>query len=202
MRRLCLSGFRLVAPPFAVHDAHNQGERQQVVTFIANNLAVFQQRVSAVLEASQREQGKYIEFDETCHHSRSYQNVMINFHRMASSTSWTTSHCHWLCHWLENVFYRNIRQWPSNGHLVTVEANRHLLPNLLRNCGKHRQEVTYTTWLINDDDVLTASTVTHCDTASHWHWPNRFTTGRARGRNWPVLENSCKNIMGLVMCTW
>ena len=53
MRRLCLSGFRLVAPPFAVHDAHNQGERQ-VATFIANNLAVFQQRVSAVLEASQR----------------------------------------------------------------------------------------------------------------------------------------------------
>ena len=36
---------------FAVH---NQGERQQVATFIANNLAVFQQRVSAVLEASQR----------------------------------------------------------------------------------------------------------------------------------------------------
>ena len=56
MRRLCLSGFRLVAPPFAVHDAHNQGlgERQQVATFIANNLAVFQQRVSAMLEASQR----------------------------------------------------------------------------------------------------------------------------------------------------
>ena len=50
MRRLCLSGFRLVAPPVA----HNQGERQQVATFIANNLAVFQQRVSAVLEASQR----------------------------------------------------------------------------------------------------------------------------------------------------
>ena len=54
MRRLCLSGFRLVAPPFAVHDAHSQGERQQVATFIAYNLAVFQQRVSAVLEASQR----------------------------------------------------------------------------------------------------------------------------------------------------
>ena len=54
MRGLCLSGFRLVAPPFAEHDAHNQGERQQVATFIANNLAVFQQRVSAVLEASQR----------------------------------------------------------------------------------------------------------------------------------------------------
>ena len=54
MRRLCLSGFRLMAPPFVVHDAHNQDERQQVATFIANNLAVFQQRVSAVLEASQR----------------------------------------------------------------------------------------------------------------------------------------------------
>ena len=111
--------------------------------------------------------------------------------------------------WPENVFYRNIRQWASNGHLVTVEANRHRLPNLLSNCGNHRQEVTYTTWLINDDDVLTASTHYchshwNCDTASHWHWPNRFTTGRVRGRgrNWPVLENSCKNIMGLVICTW
>ena len=83
---------------------------------------------------------------------------MINFHRMASSTLLTTSHCLWV--WLENVFYRNIRQRASNGHLVTVEANRHRLPNLLSNCGKHRQEVTYTTWLINDDDVLTASTVT------------------------------------------
>ncbi|KAK2163836.1 hypothetical protein NP493_1444g01020 [Ridgeia piscesae] len=37
MRRLCLSGFRLVAlfcclvaPPFAVHNAHNQDERQLV----------------------------------------------------------------------------------------------------------------------------------------------------------------------------
>ena len=27
--------------------------------------------------------GKYIEFDETCQQSRSYQNVMINFHRTA-----------------------------------------------------------------------------------------------------------------------
>ena len=60
MRRLCLSGFRLVAlfcclvaPPFAVHDAHNQDERQNVATFIAN-LALFQQRLSAMLEMSQR----------------------------------------------------------------------------------------------------------------------------------------------------
>ena len=80
MRRLCLSGFRLVAPPFAVHDAHNQDERQQVATFIAN-LALFQQRVSAMLETSQRQRGKYSEFDQTCHQSRSYQNMMINIHR-------------------------------------------------------------------------------------------------------------------------
>ena len=59
MWRLCLSGFRLVAlfcclvaPPFAVHDAHKD-ERQQVATFIAN-LALFQQRVSTMLETSQR----------------------------------------------------------------------------------------------------------------------------------------------------
>jgi len=43
----------LVALPFAIHDTHNQDERQQVAMFIAN-LAVFQQRVSAMLEASQR----------------------------------------------------------------------------------------------------------------------------------------------------
>ena len=59
MRRLCLSGFRLVAlfclvaPPFALHDIHNQDERQQVTTFIVN-LALFQQRVSTMLETSQR----------------------------------------------------------------------------------------------------------------------------------------------------
>ena len=58
--QLCLSGFRLVArfcclvaPPFAVYDSLNQDERQQVATFIAN-LAVFQQRVSAMLKAPQR----------------------------------------------------------------------------------------------------------------------------------------------------
>ena len=36
----------------------------------------------------------------------------------------------------------------------------------------------------------------------YWHWPNRFTIGIGRGINRPVLENSCKIIMGLVMCTW
>ena len=50
--------------------------------FIAN-LAVFQQRVSAMLETSQRQRGKYNECVETYNQSRSYQNVMINFHRMA-----------------------------------------------------------------------------------------------------------------------
>ena len=55
MRRLCLSGFRLVAlfcclvaPLFAVHAAHNQDEQQNA------NLALFQQRLSAMLEMSQR----------------------------------------------------------------------------------------------------------------------------------------------------
>ena len=75
MRKLCLSGFRLVAlfcclvaPPFAVFDSLNQDERQQVATFIAN-FAVFQQRVSAMPKAPQRLRGKYIEFDETSHWS-------------------------------------------------------------------------------------------------------------------------------------
>ena len=47
MRKLCLSGFRLVAlfcclmaPPFAAYNSLNQDERQQVATFIAD-LAVF-----------------------------------------------------------------------------------------------------------------------------------------------------------------
>ena len=60
MRKLCLSGFHLVAlfccsvaPPFAIYDSLNQDERQQVTTFITN-LPVFQQRVSAMPEAPQR----------------------------------------------------------------------------------------------------------------------------------------------------
>ena len=69
-----------MAPPFAVHDAHNQDERQNVATFIAN-LALFQQRLCYARNVSKI--GKYIEFDETCHQSRSYQNVMINFRRTA-----------------------------------------------------------------------------------------------------------------------
>ena len=125
MRRLCLSEFRLVAPPVAVHDAHNQSKRQQVATFVAN-LAVFQQRVSAMLEAARgvsKIAGKYIEFDETCHQSRSYQNVMINFHRMGygtSTSSWTTSHCQVLTR--ERVLSKYSAMSYS---LVTVEANRH-----------------------------------------------------------------------------
>ena len=66
-----------------------------------------------------------------------------------STSSWTTLQR------LKNVFYRNIRQWASSGHLVTVEANRHRLPNLLLR--PQRQEVTYTMWLIHD--TLTASAV-------------------------------------------
>ena len=160
MRRLCLSGFRLVAPPFAVHDAHNQGERQQVATFIgiANNLAVFQQRVCCARSVSKiaweihriwRNMSPFKKLSKRDDQLSSYGVVDV-VDNVALPLS----------HWLENVFYRNIRQWASNGHLVTVEANRHRLPNLLSNCGKHRQEVTYTSWLINDDDVLTASTVT------------------------------------------
>ena len=68
MRKLCLSVFRLVAlffclvaPPFSVFDSLNQDERQQVAAFIAN-LAVFQQRVSAMPKAPQRLRGIYIEF--------------------------------------------------------------------------------------------------------------------------------------------
>ena len=147
MRRLCLSGFRLVAlfcclvaPPFAVHDAHNQDERQHVA-----NLALFQQRLSA-------SEGNTSNMSPIKKLSKR-DDKLSSYGMSTSSTLWTTSHCRWL----ENVFYRNIRQWASSGHQVTVEANRHRLPNLLR---PQRQEVTYTTWLINDDDSLTASTVT------------------------------------------
>jgi hypothetical protein len=89
MRKLCLPGFRLVAlfsclvaPPFAVFDSLNQDERQQVATFIVN-LAVFQQRVSAMPKAPQRLRGKYIDLTKqvTVHHSRNYQDMIINFHQ-------------------------------------------------------------------------------------------------------------------------
>ena len=101
-------------------------------------------------------------------------------------TLWTTSHCRWL----ENVFFRNIRQWASSGHQVTVEANRHRLPNLLSNCGHSVKK-----WHIRRDWLTMTIRLLHLLPLWHWHWPNRFTTGRARGRgrNWPVLENSCKN---------
>ena len=89
---------------------------------------------------------------------------------------------------LENVFYRNIHR-ASSKHIVTVEANRHRLPNLL----PQRREMTYTMRLINDDVTLTASAGTG--------QTGLFTTGRGRERNRPILENNCKNIMGLVMCT-
>ena len=115
MRKLCLSGFRLVAlfcclvaPPFVVFDSLNQGERQQVATFIAN-LAVFQQRVSAMPKAPQRLWGKSIEFDETSH-CPPFKILLKRDDQLPSkdtSTSlWTTS----MSQLLENVFYRNTLQ--------------------------------------------------------------------------------------------
>ena len=128
MRKLCLSGFCVVAPPpFAVYDS------------LIANLAVFQQRVSAMPKAPQRLRGKYIEFDETSH-CPPFKKLLKRDDQLSSKNmstlSWTTSQR------LENVFYRNIRQWARSGHLVTVKANHHRLPNLLLR--PQRQEVTYT----------------------------------------------------------
>ena len=130
MRKLCL------------YDSLNQDERQQVTTFIAN-MAVFQQRLSAMPKAPLKLQGKYIEFDETSHCplfkklSKCDDQLSSKNTSMSSwTTSWTTSQR------LENVFYRNIRQRVSSGHLVTVEANHHWLPNQL--LLPQHQEVTYT----------------------------------------------------------
>ena len=147
-----LSGFCLVALPFAVSDSLNQDKRQHVTTFIAN-LAVLQQRMSAMPEAPQRQWGKVNEFDETCHcllvNKLSKHDDQLSS-KDKSASSWTTSQR------LENMFYRNISR-ASSGHLVTVKANRYQLPIILR---PQRQEVTYMMWLIDDDDRLTASTVT------------------------------------------
>jgi len=158
MRKLCLSGFRLVvlfcclvAPPFAVYDSLNQDEWRQVATFIAN-LAVFNKEC-LLCQKRPKDRGENtsnLTKHVTVHHSRNYQNVMINFHRRTRRRRGQRQ-------WLDNVFYRNIRQWASSGHLVTVEAIRHRFPNLLLR--RQRQEVTYTMWLLDDDDTLTASTV-------------------------------------------
>ena len=77
------------------------------------------------------------------------------------STSWTTSHCHWL----ENVFYRNIRQRASSGHQVTVEANRHRLPNILSNCGHSVKK-----WHIWRDWLTMTIRLLHLLSLWHWHW--------------------------------
>ena len=72
MRKVCLSGFRLMAlfccsvtPPFAVYDSLNQDERQRVTSAPKDS------------GGNTSNLTKHV----TVHHSRNYQNVMINFHR-------------------------------------------------------------------------------------------------------------------------
>ena len=134
MHKLCLSRFRLVAlfcclvaPPFAKYD-----ERQHVTTFIAN-LAVFKERVSAMPEAPQGWGGNTSNLPKhaTFHHSRNYQNVMINFHRRTRRRGQRRNDSR-TC---------SIKIF-DNEQAVIVEANRHRLPNLL--LWPQRQEVTYT----------------------------------------------------------
>ena len=81
---------------------------------------------------------------------------------------------------------------PSSGHQVTVEANRHQLLNLLSNCSHSVKK-----WHIWRDWLMMTIRLLHLLSLWHCQGPNRFITGR--GRNWPILENSCKYIMGLVM---
>ena len=136
MRKLCLFGFRLVAllcclvaPLFAVYDSLNKDEWQHLTTFIAN-FAFFQQKVSAMPEAPQN--GLNLTKHVTVHHSRNYQNVMINFHRRTRRR--------------RRGQRRNDSRTCSieildSGHLVILEATCHRLPNLL--LWPQRQEVTY-----------------------------------------------------------
>ena len=71
MRKLCLSGFRLVALFGGATVCRIRLPQPRRTTTSRNirlaNLAVFQQRVSAMPKAPQRLRGKYLEFDETSH---------------------------------------------------------------------------------------------------------------------------------------
>ena len=72
-------------------------------------------------------------------------------------TLWNISIEHILETTRECVLSKYSTMW-SRGLPVAVKANRTWLPKLLLR--PQRQEVTYTMWLIDDDDTLTASTVT------------------------------------------
>ena len=104
-----------------------------------SSLIWFSNRVSDMPKAPQRLRGKYIKFDETSHCSpfKKYQRDDQLSSKDTSTSSRTSQRQR-----LENVFYRNIRQCANSGHLVTVEANHHWLPNLLLR--PQRQELTYT----------------------------------------------------------
>ena len=128
---------------------------------------------------------KYIEFDETSHCPpfKKYQNMMINFHRRTRRHRRNANVVMPTATTQERVLskYSTMsKQWTSS-------YSRTESP-LVAESTTTTQEVTdwrwqYAYWI-------------YC----YWHWPNRFITGRGRGRNRPVLENSCKIIMGLVMC--
>ena len=113
--------------------------------------------------------GKYIKFDETCHQSRSYQNVMINFHRTACRRR---RHCGQRRIAIDS---RTCSFEIFDNEQVTVEANRHRLPNLLSNCGHSVKK-----WHIRRDWLTMTIRLLHL--LSLWHWPNRFITGTGRAR--------------------
>ena len=191
MRRLCLSEFRLVAPPVAVHDAHNQSERQ-VAAFVAN-LAVFQQSVCYARGVSKiaGEIHRIWRNMSPIKKHRIWRNMspikklskrddqLSSYGTSTSSMSWTTSHCHWL----ENMFYQNIRQWATSGYLVTVEVNHHQLPNLLSNCGHIvKKWHTWHDWLTMTIRLL------HLLSLWHWHWPNRDRWDKEK--SWESIKGS------------
>ena len=138
------------------------------------------------------------EFDETSHCPpfKKYQNVMINFHRrtrrcrsgQCRNDSRTCS-----IEIFDNEHAVDIYlQLQSKRIAIGCRIYYYCSPSV-KKWHTRCDWLTMTIRLLHLLLLALVKQVHHC-------------TGRARGRgrrrNWPVLENSCKNIMGLVMCTW
>ena len=131
MRRFCLSRFYLVAlfcclvaPPFAIYDSLNQDKRQHVTTCFSTKSVCYARSAPKIAG------GNTLCLEETCH-CPSFKKLSKRDDQLSSKDTSTSSWTMSTSQRLENVFYRNIRPLASSGYLVTVEVNRHRLPNLL-----------------------------------------------------------------------
>ena len=193
MRKLCLSGFRLVvlfcclvAPPFAVYDFLNQDERQQVATFIAN--LVFQQSVW---------------------YAKSATKIAREIHQIWRNKSLFT--------------IQEISTWWS----TFIEGYIDIIADVATPTTRERVLSKYSTmrkqWTSSYSrsesplvaESTTAATASGIDIhdVTDWryayciycyrHWPNRFTTGRGRGKNQQekndlFLKTVTKSLWGLL----